>query len=112
MIAIIFEVKPADGRMQDYLDFAARMRPPLSKVDGFISVERCQSFSDPDKYLSPSFSGSRTPSRLGEHWMRIAVHRKAGAAESSTITDYVWLALLVTTACTSAPDDSNLEHDT
>jgi heme-degrading monooxygenase HmoA len=55
MIAIIFEVKPAKGREQDYLDIAAQMRPMLEQVDGFISVERFQSLTDPDKLLSLSF---------------------------------------------------------
>jgi heme-degrading monooxygenase HmoA len=40
MIAVIFEVWPADGRHETYLDHAARLRPELEKIDGFISVER------------------------------------------------------------------------
>lgn len=55
MIAIIFEVWPADGRREAYLDHAARLRPELEKMDGFISVERFQSISDPGKMLSLSF---------------------------------------------------------
>lgn len=82
MIAIIFEVKPADGRMQDYLDFAARMRPPLSKVDGFISVERCQSFSDPDKYLSPSFFRIADAVKA---WRTLDAHRGAQKSGRSGI---------------------------
>lgn len=39
MIAVIFEVHPADGHKQDYLDIAAQMRPLLETIDGFISVE-------------------------------------------------------------------------
>src|SRR6478735_3349271 len=55
MIAVIFEVWPADGRKESYLDHAARLRPELEKVDGFISVERFQSITDPAKMLSLSF---------------------------------------------------------
>ncbi len=55
MIAIIFEVEPAEGRRDDYLDHAARLRPILEKMDGFISVERFQSITDPGKMLSLSF---------------------------------------------------------
>ena len=55
MIAVIFEVWPADGRRESYLDDAARLRPELEKIDGFISVERFQSITDPAKILSLSF---------------------------------------------------------
>jgi heme-degrading monooxygenase HmoA len=55
MIAVIFEVWPADGRKESYLDHAARLRPELDKIDGFLSVERFQSITDPAKMLSLSF---------------------------------------------------------
>jgi heme-degrading monooxygenase HmoA len=55
MIAVIFEVWPADGRRESYLDHAARLRPELEKIDGFVSVERFQSITDPAKMLSLSF---------------------------------------------------------
>ena len=43
MIAVIFEVWPATGRTQDYLDLAASLRSELEATDGFISVERFRS---------------------------------------------------------------------
>jgi len=55
MIAVIFEVWPASGRKEDYLDIAATLKPDLEKMDGFISVERFQSLTDPAKLLSLSF---------------------------------------------------------
>lgn len=55
MIAVIFEVEPAEGQREAYLDLAAALRPQLEKMDGFISVERFQSISDPKKMLSLSF---------------------------------------------------------
>lgn len=55
MIAVIFEVTPAEGRKQEYLDLAAELRPELEKMDGFISIERFQSLTDPGKLLSLSF---------------------------------------------------------
>jgi heme-degrading monooxygenase HmoA len=54
MIAVIFEVFPAYGRKADYLEHAARLRSELECMDGFISVERFQSLTDPDKLLSLS----------------------------------------------------------
>ena len=55
MIAVLFEVWPASGRKEDYLDIAATLKPDLEKMDGFISVERFQSLTDPGKLLSLSF---------------------------------------------------------
>src|SRR5215467_11029344 len=49
MIAVIFEVWPADGQRETYLDHAARLRPELEKI------ERFQSLADPSKMLSLSF---------------------------------------------------------
>jgi heme-degrading monooxygenase HmoA len=55
MYAVIFEVEPEPGRVQDYLDIAARLRPELEKIDGFISIERFTSLSRDGKILSLSF---------------------------------------------------------
>jgi heme-degrading monooxygenase HmoA len=55
MIAVIFEVWPASGRKEDYLAIAAKLKPDLEKMDGFISVERFQSLTDSAKLLSLSF---------------------------------------------------------
>ena len=54
MIAVIFEVWPAHGRTDDYLARAAALRADLDAIDGFVSVERFQSLSDPNKLLSLS----------------------------------------------------------
>ena len=43
MYAVIFEVEPEPDHLQDYLDIAARLRPELEKIDGFISIERFKS---------------------------------------------------------------------
>jgi heme-degrading monooxygenase HmoA len=55
MIAVIFEVWPADGQRQTYLDIAAHLRPLLDEIDGFISIERFESLTEPGKILSLSF---------------------------------------------------------
>ena len=55
MIAVIFEVRPAEGHTDAYLALAAKLREDLMKMDGFISVERFQSLTDPGKLLSLSF---------------------------------------------------------
>ena len=40
MIAVIFEVWPAEGRVDAYLEIAHELRAELEKIDGFISIER------------------------------------------------------------------------
>jgi heme-degrading monooxygenase HmoA len=74
MIAVIFEVRPAEGQKQHYLDIAAGLRPILEEVDGFISVERFQSLTDPGKILSLSFF--RDEASI-QRWRNISAHRTA-----------------------------------
>ncbi len=55
MIAVIFEVTPAYGRRDTYLDLAAQLHARLNEIDGFLSIERFESLKMPDKILSLSF---------------------------------------------------------
>lgn len=77
MIAVIFEVTLAEGRRDDYLAIAAKLRTELETIDGFISVERFQSLTTPGKLLSLSFY--RDEDALNE-WRNRAAHRAAQAA--------------------------------
>src|SRR6056297_1886157 len=74
MIAVIFEVEPAEGRKGDYLDIAAEMRPMLDEVEGFISVERFQSLADPHRILSLSFFEDE---QAIARWRNLRAHRGA-----------------------------------
>lgn len=74
MIAVIFEVEPAEGRKEDYLEIAAKMRPMLQEVEGFISVERFQSLTDPAKILSLSFFEDE---EAVKRWRTLSAHRGA-----------------------------------
>ena len=86
MIAVIFEVRPAEGQMQHYLDIAAALRADLSRVEGFISVERFQSLTDPGKLLSLSFFRDEEAVR---QWRNLAAHRTAQAkGRSGIFADY------------------------
>ena len=55
MMAVIFEVVPAEGQRDAYLVAASALRPLLDRVDGFVSIERFQSLTDTGKLLSLSF---------------------------------------------------------
>lgn len=86
MIAVIFEVLPDPDRRDEYLDIAAEMRPLLDEIDGFISVERFQSLTNPDKLLSLSFFRDEEAVRS---WRELTAHRGAQAAGRAGIfTDY------------------------
>ncbi len=84
MIAVIFEVEPAAGRKDEYLDIAAEMRPLLDEIEGFISVERFQSLSDPRKILSLSFFTDET---AVEQWRNLQAHRGAQAKGRKRVFD-------------------------
>jgi len=72
MIAVIFEVWPNQGESQTYLDLAASLRADLSKIDGFLSVERFQSLSETGKLLSLSFFRDEA---AVQQWRNQPVHR-------------------------------------
>ncbi len=74
MIAVIFEVEPAEGRRDAYLQIAAKMRALLEEQDGFISVERFESLTQPGKLLSLSFWRDEEAVRS---WRELEEHRAA-----------------------------------
>ncbi|MCC2095443.1 MAG: antibiotic biosynthesis monooxygenase [Hyphomicrobiales bacterium] len=76
MIAVIFEVEIAEDRKDDYLAVAADLRAQLGEVDGFLSIERFQSLSEPGKLLSLSFFRDEDAVR---NWRNLAEHRAAQA---------------------------------
>ena len=76
MHAVIFEVWPKEEGRQEYLDIAAVLRPRLEQIDGFISIERFQSLTDPSKVLSLSIW--RDEAAIAE-WRRVEAHRMAQA---------------------------------
>jgi heme-degrading monooxygenase HmoA len=82
MIAVIFEVMPHAEHRQRYLDIAAALKPMLEQIDGFMSVERFQSLSNPDKVLSLSFF--RDEAALVQ-WRQLEAHRMAQQAGRSTL---------------------------
>jgi heme-degrading monooxygenase HmoA len=114
MIAVIFEVWPRPQRRQEYLDIAADLRGHLERIDGFISVERFQSLSEPGKLLSLSFWRDEAAVRA---WRDLEAHRSAqrrGRAEifsdyrlrvAGVVRDYGM------TERADVPDDSRGVHD-
>ena len=54
MFSVIFEVRPAEGKRDEYLAHAGELKPTLQGIDGFIDNERFESRSRPDWMLSHS----------------------------------------------------------
>jgi heme-degrading monooxygenase HmoA len=113
MIAVIFEVEPAEGQRDTYLDIAARLKPELEAVDGFISVERFESLTTPGKMLSLSFFRDEAAVAA---WRNTEDHRRAQAAgRGGVFSDYRLRAAAVLrdygmTKRDEAPEDSRAVH--
>lgn len=73
MIAVIFEVIPKPGLAARYFEIAAQLKPLLEGIDGFISVERFESLTQPGKFLSLSFWRDEDAVRA---WRTQALHRE------------------------------------
>jgi heme-degrading monooxygenase HmoA len=113
MIAVIFEVWPAQGRKDDYLAIAAGLRDDLAGIDGFISVERYQSLSDPDKLLSLSFWRDEDAVR---NWRNHSRHRDSQRKGRTGIFADYRLRIAATirdygmSERSEAPEDSRAVH--
>jgi heme-degrading monooxygenase HmoA len=113
MIAVIFEVEPADR--DAYFRIAAELRPLLDQIDGFISIERFQSLSDPDRVLSLSFWRDEV---AVAQWRNLEPHRNAQrAGRAKVFRDYRLRVAHVTRDYGmdergQAPSDSIASHQT
>ena len=86
MIAVIFEVWPAEGRAAEYFDLAASLRADLERIDGFVSIERFESLVTKGKYLSLSFWRDDEAVRA---WRNLEGHRAAQArGRGGVFADY------------------------
>jgi heme-degrading monooxygenase HmoA len=113
MIAVIFEVEPHPERKDAYLEAAARLKPLLEGIDGFISVERFQSLTQPDKLVSLSYWRDEEAVR---RWRNLEPHRRTQAAgRESIFADYRLRVAQVLrdygmNERDEAPDDSRTVH--
>ncbi|MBU0890334.1 MAG: antibiotic biosynthesis monooxygenase [Gammaproteobacteria bacterium] len=114
MMAVIFEVLPAADQKDAYLAAAAALRPVLEQMDGFISIERFQSLSDPRKLLSLSFWRDED---AVARWRQQESHRSTQAAgRDHVFADYRLRVAAVVRDYgmrdrAQAPADSRVVHD-
>src|SRR4029077_1723829 len=70
----------------EYLDLAAALRPLLDGIDGFLSIERFESLSEPGKLLSLSFWRDEDAVAT---WRNVEAHRRAQAqGRAGILRDY------------------------
>lgn len=74
MIAVIFEFMPAEGRFADYQRLAEELAADLKGRDGFLSIERFESISNPGRFVSLSFWRDEEAVR---RWRNLERHRAA-----------------------------------
>ena len=82
MIAVIFEVQLKEGKQEEYLQIAAKLREHLVRVDGFISIERFSSLSVEGKLCSLSFWDDEASIK---QWRDFDMHRLAQEKGKSEI---------------------------
>lgn len=86
MIAVIFEVTLEAARSERYFELAAGLREELSGIDGFLSIERFQSLTSENKFVSLSFWRDRA---AVEAWYRRPDHKAAqGEGRDGIFKDY------------------------
>lgn len=113
MIAVIFEALPNADQRQAYLDAAALLRPQLELIDGFISIERFESLSQPGKLLSLSFWRDE---EAVARWRKLEAHRRVQSqGRDSVFSDYRLRVAQVMRDYglhdrAQAPDDSRHAH--
>lgn len=114
MIAVLFEVWPAEGRREAYLDLAQALRAELEAIDGFVSIERFESLSEPGKLLALSIWRDES---AAARWRNLPAHRAAQTAGRRGIfRDYRLRVAAVLrdyglTDRPGAPADSHIVHD-
>jgi heme-degrading monooxygenase HmoA len=114
MIAMIFEFTASAEHFDEYMQEAAALRPLLSGIKGFISIERFESKSTPGKFVSIGFFEDENAVR---EWRNLPEHRRVqqlGRARlfknyrlriASVIRDYTM------SGREQAPEDSRLAHE-
>jgi heme-degrading monooxygenase HmoA len=107
MFAVLFEVNPASGLLDSYLNFAKALRPELEQIDGFIENVRYGSLRRDGWLLSVS---SWRDEKAVVRWRTTANHHKAQATGRSKILDNYHLRVGQFTADNQLPRGQELRE--
>lgn len=91
MIAVIFEVKIKPGKQDRYLSLATDLKPLLTDIEGFISIERFQSLSTKGKLLSLSWWESE---EAVLQWKQHSLHKNAQQEGRKSIFDFYKISIV------------------
>jgi heme-degrading monooxygenase HmoA len=84
VFSVIFEVKPAQPRFDEYLELAKRLRPILETIDGFIDNERFESQRRSGWILSHS---TWRDEKSVVRWRTVAEHHAVQAQGRQEVLD-------------------------
>lgn len=85
MIAVIFESWPRAGQGERYLEFGRRMGELVRGFDGFISIERFESVTEPGKFVALSFWRDEASVAA---FRNLSIHRAVQARSRSEVFDH------------------------
>ncbi|MDJ0947582.1 MAG: antibiotic biosynthesis monooxygenase [Alphaproteobacteria bacterium] len=84
MIVVIFESWPKLGSGETYLKMGQSMNSLVEGFDGFISIERFESVTEPGKFVALSFWRDEAAVTA---WRNVAEHRKIQDGSRETVFD-------------------------
>ena len=114
MIVMLFEYRIREAHLEDYVNQVNILRKLVKDIDGFISIERFQSASDPTRLLGIGYFKDEA---AVEQWRKLPQHREAQALGRSTLfEDYrLCMAEVIRDYSLSdrkqVPDDSLKYHE-
>lgn len=82
MHAVIFEFRVNPGREKDYFEWAEKLSAEVRQADGFLGIERFESRTTKDKFVSLSFFRD---AEAVAGWRAHPMHGQAQAAGKSGI---------------------------
>lgn len=109
-IAVLFEVAPKKEYKDEYLSLGALLKAELSKMPGFISVERFASLNEEGKLLSLSFWETEEAAAKWRNHINHRICQKKGNSklfESYRISVAGIIREYTKDDRTEAPEDSN-----
>jgi heme-degrading monooxygenase HmoA len=100
VFSVIFEVKPAQPRFDEYLELAKRLRPILETIDGFVDNERFESQRRSGWILSHS---TWRDEKSVVRWRTVAEHHAVQAQGRQEVLDDYHLRVGDVTADSAGP---------
>ena len=116
MIVMIFEFEVAKKELDDYFMESNALREHLEGIEGFISVERFESGTQPGRFVAIGYFEDEEAVR---QWRNLPVHRRAQTlGRTRFFTNFRLVMADVKRDYThdlgrsTAPHDSNVAHNT